>query len=269
MTLLELFSSGEEFNFSAIRESTGLTRSNASHLLSSLCENGVLSHPEYGIYRRGERLIRLCTGDNHWRELNIMAERCADNLVGWFNELAVVGLNFHGRRLTLVKRKPIKNLQVEQGNERYYQADWYGTANGRILLAYATEKIVSDVVRRCGLPSRNTWCTAVTLPKLKRELKQIRDQGYVVMIVDSDIKAIGVPVRDASDVPVLCIATAFPVFSCRRSDGEIIERLQYEADSFEKELAIRGISIADLNLDAANAKNASARDQMERIETVD
>lgn len=252
MTLLELFASGEELSFSEVMQRSGLTRSNASHLLSSLCKNEVLSRPEYGIYRRGVRLTRLCTGNNHWRELSIMAERCADNLVGWFNELAVVGLNFQGRRLTLVKRKPIKNLQVEQGEERHYQADWYGTATGRILLAYASEKIVSDVVRRCGLPTRVNWAAATTLPKLERELKQIHDRGYVVMKVDSDIKAIGVPVRDASEMPLLSIATAFPVFSCQKSDAEIIERLQYEADSFEKEMTIRGISIADLHLDAIN-----------------
>lgn len=250
MTLLELFASGEEIGFSEVQRRTGLTKSNVSHLLSALCENGVLFRSGYGSYRRGERLTRLCNGDNLWRELNIMAERCADNLVGWFNELAVVGLRFQGRRLTLVKRKPVKNLQVEQENERHYhyQADWYGTANGRILLAFAPGKIVSDVVRHCGLPSRKTWNAAVTLPKLMRELKQIREQGYVVMKVDDDIKAIGVPARDASREAVLSIATAFPVFSCRKTDAEIIERLQYEAESFEKEMAIRGITVADLNL---------------------
>ncbi len=251
MTLLELFSSGEEIGFSEIRKRTGLTRSNVSHLLSSLCENGVLVHSGYGVYRRGERLIRLCNGDNRWRELGIMAERCADNIVGWFNELAVVGLRFQGRRLTLVKRKPVKNLQVEQEDERHYQADWYGTANGRILLAFAPGKIVTDVVRHCGLPSRKNWSEAVTLPKLMRELKQIREQEYVVMNVDDDIKAIGVPARDASGEAVLSIATAFPVFSCRKTDEEIIGRLKYEADSFEKEMAIRGITVAELNLNSS------------------
>lgn len=92
----------------------------------------------------------------------------------------------------------------------------------------------------------------MTLPKLMRELKQIRDQGYVMMNVDNDIKAIGVPARDASGEAALSVATAFPVFSCRKTDAEIIERLQYEADSFEKEMAIRGISIADLSLNTTS-----------------
>lgn len=255
MNLMELFASGDEISFSEIREQTGLTKSNVSHLLSALCENGILVRTGYGRYRRGERLIRLCNGDNLWRELCIMAERCADNMVGWFNELTVVGLRFQGHRLTLVKRKPIKNLQVEHESERHYQADWYGTANGRILLAFAPGKIVSDVVRHCGLPSRKNWSAAVTLPKLMRELKQIRDQGYVMMKVDDDIKAIGVPARDASGEAVLSIATAFPVFSCRKTDAEIVERLKYESDSFGKEMAIKGITVTELNLNATCQSN--------------
>ena len=248
MTLLELFASGEELSFSEISKRARLTRSNASHLLSALCDVGVLSRPEYGVYRRGERLIRLCVGDNPWRELLIMAERCADNIVTRLNELTVVGLRFQGRRLTLIKRRPIKNLQVEQENERYHQADWYGTANGRVLLAFAPEPVVAEIVRHCGLPSRDIWSTALTYPKLLSELRIIREQRFVVMAVDDEIKAIGVPVVDASGDAAFCVATAFPVFSCRHNDEEIIELLTHEAGTFEREMSIRGLCVADLSL---------------------
>lgn len=249
MALLELFAPGKELSFSEVQTQTGLTKSNVSHLLSALCENEVLLRSGYGNYCRGQRLTRLCHGDNCWQELNSVAQRCAGNIVGWFNELAVVGMRYHEQRLTLVKRKPIKNLQVEQEDERHYPADWYGTANGRILLAFAPEKIVSGVASRCGLPAKKIWSDAITLPKLMNELKQIRKQGFVVLKVDDDIKAIGVPARDASGEAVFGLATAFPVFSCRKTDAEIIERLQYEADSFEKEIILRGISTAELKLE--------------------
>ena len=253
MTLLELFASGEEINFSEITRRSGLSRSNVSHLLTSLCANGVLSRPGYGVYRRGERLIRLCAGDNLWHDLTIMAERCADNIVARLNELAVVGLRFQGRRLTLVKRKPVKSLQVEPENERHRQADWYGTANGRVLLAFAPETIVSEVVRHYGLPSRKVWSAALTFPKLAVELKRIREQRFVVMNVDDEIKAIGVPAADASGDTAFSIATAFPVFSRRKTDLEIAGLLSYEATTFEKEMAIRGLRVADLNLCLAHA----------------
>ena len=60
ITLLELFASGGDFAFSEIVVRTGLTRSNVSHLLQSMCECGMLKKEEYGKYRRGERLLRLC-----------------------------------------------------------------------------------------------------------------------------------------------------------------------------------------------------------------
>ena len=248
MALLELFSSGEEVRFSEVMARTGLSRSNASHLLGSLCANSVLTRSGYGLYRRGERLLRLSTGNNLWRELSIMAERCADNLVAWLNELAVIGLRFQGRRLILVKRKPVKNLQVDPASESRHPTDWYATASGRILLAFAPESVLSDVVRHCGLPARATWSDAVTLPRLRAQLAQIREQGFVLMNADENIRAIGVPVADASGEEVFSVATAFPVFSCHKSDSEIISRLQYEAESFAKEVSIRGIQVADLAL---------------------
>ena len=254
ITLLELFASGEVYSFSEVAVRTGLTRSNASHLLSSLCGENVLEKTGYGRYRRGERLTRLCMSSNPWEALIEKASRCADNLVQWMNELAVVGMRDEDRRLTLVKRRPEKNLQVEPEGGKSYPADWYGTANGRILLAYAPGEILRRVVRRCGLPDRKIWRGAETLPKLERELEQIRGQGYVAVRVDEVIRAVGVPVRDASGEAVLSLSTAFPVFCCRREDREIVDRMRSLASVLEEELAVGGIRVADLKQKSAQAR---------------
>ena len=91
ITLLELFASGGEYSFSEITAKTGLTRSNVSHLLQALCEEQMLEKVQYGKYRRGSRLTRLGLSVNPWKELIDKAGRCADNLMLWLNELAVVG----------------------------------------------------------------------------------------------------------------------------------------------------------------------------------
>ena len=246
ITLLELFASGGDFAFSEIVVRTGLTRSNVSHLLQSMCECGMLKKEEYGKYRRGERLLRLCLSTNPWQELLGKAERSADNLMLWLNELAVIGMRDRDHRLTLVKRKPMKNLQVEQESGRAYPADWYSTANGRVLLAYAPAEMVKCIVRRVGLPDRKTWREAVSLPKLEKELERIRTQGYATISVDEVVRALGIPVRDASDEPLLSMSTAFPVFSCRKSEAEIIEYMRYLAATLEDELKVSGIRVADL-----------------------
>ena len=245
IAIQEIFVSGREFSFTEIIEQTGLTRSNVSHLLQSFCEEKVLEKTGYGKYRRGERLRRLCLSCNPWQELIAHAERCADNLMLWLNELAVIGMRDQIWRLTIVKHKPKKNLQVEPEGKAY-PADWYSTANGRILLAYAPSSIVRQIVRKCGLPERSVWREAGSLPKLERELARIREQGYVAMDVDEIIRALGVPVRDASGESLLSLATAFPVFSCRKKEAEIIDYMLDAAAMLEEELKISGIRITDL-----------------------
>ena len=246
IVLLELFAGGDEFSFREVIEKTGLTRSNVSHLLKSLCEEKILERVEYGKYRRSERLIRLCTGSNPWQELLSRAERCAENLMTWLNELAVVGLRDQDRRLTIVKRRPVRNLQVDQDSARTYPADWYGTANGRVLLAFAPKETLRKIVLQCGLPERKVWREAVSLPKLERELERIRKQGYVSLDADELVHALGVPVRDASGEYLMSLATAYPVFSCRKDEAEIIRYMQDLTATLEEELRIAGIRIIDL-----------------------
>ena len=257
--ILEMFAGGQEFSFKEILLKTGLPRSNASHLLASLCDGQVLEKVGYGKYRRGERLTRLCVGGNPWQPLISKAERCADNLVLWLNELAVVAMRDGTQRLTLVKRKPVKNLQVEQETGRLYKADWYSSANGRILLAYAPDKVVDQIVRTYSLPERGVWHEAASLPKLKTELARIRERGHVEMDVDEVVRALAVPVRDASGTPLLSLATAFPVFSCRKTEPEIIAHLHSLAGTLEKELVIGGICVEDLKSNGGRSPRGTNR----------
>lgn len=244
--LMEIFVSGEEYSFGEIAEKTQLSKSNVSHLLKSLCECEILEKSGYGKYRRGCRFSRLCSVYNPCHRLMSIAERCADNLVGMLNELAVISLRNNEQRITLVKLRPAKNLQVE--HERRYQADWYSTASGRILLAYAPEDIVKQVLKRYGVPSRQAWREAVTLPRMKQELSVIREQRFVKIDVDDEIRAIGVPVRDASGECLLCISTAFATFKYTGSDEEIIEKLHFLASTMEQEICLNNICIKDLKL---------------------
>ena len=246
IVLLELFADGEELSVKEVIRRSGLNQSNVSHLLKSLCEEKILERVGYGKYRRAERLVRLCTGGNPWQELLSKAERCADNLMSWLDELVVVGMRDRDRRLTLVKRRPIKNLQVEMGPSRTYPANWYETASGRILLAHAPEETVRRIVTRCGLPERKVWREATSLPKLEAELARIRKQGFAAIDVDELIHVLGVPVRDASGEFLLSLSAAYPVFSCRKKEEEIIRHMQELASTLEEELRIGGIRIVEL-----------------------
>ncbi len=252
--LLDLFCDGSEYSFAEITRHCGLTSSNISHLLNSLCESGVLVRTGHGSYRRGERLIRWSGGNDRFVLLKSIAERCADNVVSQLNELAVVGLRYQGQRLTLVKRRPEKSLQVNPEPRKLYPADWYCTACGRILLAYMDKEEVAEVVRHCGLPEKKIWPQAVTQPKLLAELEKIREQEYVIFPIDDEVKVLGIPAVDAAGVKALSLSTALPVFSRRFSDAEIIEKLKYAAETMSHELKLHAIVLAEL---AINTRSES------------
>ena len=239
MTLLELFAPGEELGFAEITARTGLSRSNASHLLQSLCAEEILVRTGYGKYRRGGRLIGLCAGGNPWHGLLERAGRCANNLVRELDALAVVGMRSGDRRLTVVKRRPAHREFPDPP-----PADWYHTANGRILLAYAPREVRQEVVRRHGLPDRHVWRGAQSLPKLERALAAIRERGFVVMDPDTPTVKIGVPVRDASGEPLLSLAAALA--TPRNAPEAMLELVRYQAAVLEEELRVGGIRVADL-----------------------
>lgn len=249
VALLELFSDGSEYGFAELVARTGYTRSNVAHLLQSLCECGAVTRTGYGAYRRGERLIRWSGGGDRRRLLNEIAGRCAGQVVGLLNELGVVALRYRGSRLTLAKCRPEKSLRIETPDAAgHYPADWFSTAGGRVLLAWAGEEEVTTVLRRCGLPERRVWPRATSLPKLSDELKRIRDAGYVSFPVDDEVRVFGVPAEDAAGERVFSVSTALPIFSPRFSEAEIVEKLTAAAESMSKELHFHGLVGAELDL---------------------
>lgn len=246
INLFELFASGEEYSFSEIAQKSNLTRSNLSHLLHTLCEERILEKVSYGHYRRGIRLTKLCMSTNPWEELLSKVSSCADNLMLWMNELAVVGMRDRNMRLTLVKKLPQRINQELDNFNKSYVADWFSTANGRVLLAHAPNDVVLQVLRRWGVPERKVWPEAATLPKLEKELEVIRNQGFVKLQVDEFFCALGVPVRDASGEAVLSLATVSSNSTCTKSGEEIVHHMQSLASVLENELKISNLQVIDL-----------------------
>ena len=70
--ILELFSNGDTLPFAEIVERTGLTRSNAAHILSALCETQLLAKSSFGHYCMGEKLYELAGGTYRQNILNML-----------------------------------------------------------------------------------------------------------------------------------------------------------------------------------------------------
>jgi len=256
IVIMELFTDGKQHSFSQVLEHSGLPRSNVSHLLDSLCEERLLMKSKRGVYLRGERLLQFC-GQGGFSELRRIGSSCCIMARDMLDELAVVGIRQGISRITIAKIQPKRNIQVAGESDAKYPSDWYGTGNGRLLLAYTPREKLMEIVRKCELPDAHIWKKASSLPKLEKELAQIREQGFVKMTLDDDVKIFAVPIRDCAGECQVSLSTAIPLYRNTLTDKEILDKLYFCASRLEKELQSAGIHIDELQDEHKNSKGIS------------
>lgn len=248
--LLELAARHRELRFSDLLTETGLGRSNLSHLLRSLCDNGLLVRSGHGRYAIGDKFLSLFFHGDRVALLQQIVSRCANNIMYEFNELTVVTARHKGQRLTLLKTRPQgKNHQVNGNGERYQRASWYNTASGRMLLALQNDEQIKCLVEEYGLPSAEEWPEAATAELLWVEIRRIRQQKSLAFAVDADVRAIAVPVQDFSGEWSLCVSVAFLQALNKFSDSQIIDLLRKHAAIMSKEIHFNRIVISQLQLE--------------------
>ena len=123
--ILELFAQGQTLTFAAIVEQTSLTRSNAAHILSALCANGLLIKSSFGHYRVGPKLFELTGASYQQNLLNMIAQRTADRIAAEIHELGVVAAFWHGSRVTLAKVQPESMIQLSIADRWFEKPGWY------------------------------------------------------------------------------------------------------------------------------------------------
>lgn len=247
--LLELAARHQELRFSDLLSETGLGRSNLSHLLRSLCDNGLLARRGHGRYILGDKWFSLFLCGDQVSLLQQIVSRCANNVMYEFDELAVVTARHNGQRLTLLKVRPQgKSHQVNGNEERYQRAGWYNTASGRMLLAFQDDEQIKHLVEECGLPSVKEWPEAATAELLQAEIRRTRQQKALAFAVDDDVRSIAVPVQDFSGDWSLCVSVAFLRALSKFSDLQIIERLRKHAEIMTKEIHFNRIVVSQLQL---------------------
>lgn len=244
--LLEILSSGDDLRFAEICGLTGDHRSNVSHLLSGLCACGLVKRVRYGVYRRGDRFTKLLGGRNPRGIVTEIANRCATNILLWMNSKGVVAVRYREDRLVLV-HKCVGTEGLTVGFGRGYSSDWYGNACGRILLAFALNDELLRIINRHGLPSPRIWKEATTLPKLRRELAQIRHARRVIMQQNPITRELGVCAQDASGREAFAISTAYPVSSDTFGDQKRFELLESAAQTLNHEMCMQDIIVSEID----------------------
>ena len=246
--VLELFSSGDTLSFAQIVERTGLSRSNAAHIVKALCSNDLLTKSGFGRYCMGAGIFRLTGGDFRQNLLYMLAQRGADRIASELDELGVVVACWHKQRITLAKVHPERMVQLSIADRWFEKSGWYRLSSGRLLLALQDDQSIDEIVSAIGLPSAAEWPEAITREKLQKEVELIREKRCsVVMRENRRLTSVAVPIQDASGSDSLCISTVYITGHHQLDDAQIMEHLKRIAGELHSQICFHHISVKDIN----------------------
>lgn len=209
LNILKLFSPQTvELSFSEIVRQTGLNKSSAHRLLSTLAQEGfIIKNRATRRYRLGIPLLQLSSVVLSSLEINQAAKRELEQLAEVTGESAHLGIIENGEVVYLHKieaKKPIKLTSVIGKTNPAHS-----TGIGKVILAYQprlAQAVIEQGLFKCGPAS-------ITDPEIFRhDLKKINRLGFAVCIDEQyqGVVSIAAPVFDFSGEAVAGISIVGP-----------------------------------------------------------
>jgi DNA-binding IclR family transcriptional regulator len=199
----------EAVRLTDVSDHLGVARSTAHRLLSTLRAYGFVEQEVDGKrYRLGPALLALARGVADERTLIRIARPHLEALRDATEETSNLLVLDGADAFFLDGVESRRTLRVGPRTGDHVPA--YGAAGGKVLLAELPAEIV-----RSHYPTGLTALTSHTLPDvdaLLADLAACRAQGYALNLDESvaEVRAIGVPVRDATGRPVAAVTIAAP-----------------------------------------------------------
>jgi len=234
--LLLFDASRMELTADEIGELIGAPRSTTYRYIRTLREKGFLERAHGDAFRLGPRLLHFARLARRQEDVGAAAEMVMEQLCAETGETVLLTRISNGHAVCIERVEPPQAVRIsfERGNIQPLHAG----ASSKILLAFATEKVVDDYLAG-PLPAVGAN-TVTDAQRLRQQLAQIRRQGYCVSEgeVDEGATAVAVPVRDARGRLLAGLSTAGPGF---RMGPAVIERhvalLQAAAEEIAERLA--------------------------------
>jgi DNA-binding IclR family transcriptional regulator len=203
-----LANSKRGFTISEISRKLMLPKSSTHLILSTLEERGYLQkHRQTGAYRYGLKLVSLSRAVFEGLELRDEAKPFLESL------MKKTGLTVH---MAVLERNEAVIIEKIESAGLIRVATWIGrrmdvncTGIGKALIAFLSEEELHEQIRNKGLAKHNHK-TIVSLSRLKRELVQVRKQGYAIDDEEDEIglRCIGAPIFDSSERVVAGISVS-------------------------------------------------------------
>ena len=227
LRILEILARTGEAGVTEIAGALEVHKSTAFRLVATLEQHGLVEQVEgRGKYRLGVGLLRLAGATS--ARLDVVQEArplCKQLAAATGETVNVATLSGHSA------------LYLDQvaGPSALQPHNWVGqhiplhaTSNGKVLLAWLEAEELGDLLGR--LPAY-TGLTITSRARLRKELDQVREQGYAVAVDELEVglTAIAAPVRNAHGDVLCSMSVSGPTFRLGTDRVEEVVPLLVEA----------------------------------------
>ncbi|MFD0901889.1 IclR family transcriptional regulator [Actinomadura sediminis] len=190
-----------------VADHLGVARSTAYRYLQSLASSGFIEEQRPAGYRLGPRVFELARLARKGLGLSEVSRPVMRALADRVGEAALLTRRT-GATVVCLEREETDH-PVRLSYERGHVLPINAGASALVLLAWAPEQEIEEVIARSGLP-RFTGATVTDAGVLRERLAAIRARGTAVSRgeLDEDVLGVAAPIRDAGGDVVAAVSVA-------------------------------------------------------------
>ncbi|MCG1022828.1 IclR family transcriptional regulator [Sutcliffiella horikoshii] len=191
-----------------IAEKLGMNVSTVHHIVSTLCHEGILIQDSRKKYRLGWKLLEWSNHVMYQQEIYSEAIPIVEDLVRQYNGTVHIGM-FDAGEVRFVLKVSAKN-SVPVPTFVGARKPAYCTSTGKILLSFNPSFIQPTISK--GLLQRAPN-TITCVKKLKKELEEIREQGYAISNNENELGLYGIaaPIHSYTGQTVAALNMVGPI----------------------------------------------------------
>lgn len=213
MKIMELLAQGsKEKTLTEIAKALNFNKTTAHRIIRTFCDLGyIVQNKESKKYALSLRLLQIWNSVFQNIEIRQEARPFLEHLCKKTNE--TVNLMIVEQYSAVYADVILSNHRVKMVSSIGERVDFHSTALGKAFLAYLPKEKVDYILELQGL-KRKTRRTITDPVRLRRELENIRKQGYAIDDGEDaeGCRCVAAPIFDHENIPVGGISVAGPAF---------------------------------------------------------
>ena len=238
VTILEILARSGEAGVTDIAGELGVHKSTAFRLVSTLEQGGLVEQAEdRGKYRLGVGILRLAGATTARLDVVQESRSVCRKLASDTGETVNIAVLSDRSALYLDQVAGASALQPHNWVGQHIPL--HATSNGKILLSGLPDDELDRTLH--GLPAY-TDATITTKKRLRRELDQVRAQGYAVAVDELEVglTAMAAPIRNARGDVIASLSVSGPTFRLHDRVDELLPTLTGTATEISRRLGWGG-----------------------------